>query len=136
MSVVVMSAPQDRSTDKNSARVGFRLSPLMASCDPGSNIAAAIKYAADEMSPGIEILRAVNLAGPSRLTTLLPDPSISVLTDTPNALNSRSVWSRVEVASITSLRPFVPRPANKMHDFTWALATGSGYRIGLRSREP
>ncbi len=77
-----------------------------------------MKYAADEMSPGIEILAAVNLAGPSSVIMLRPERSVWVLTETPNALNMRSVWSLDDDVSTTSVRPFAPRPANNMQDFT------------------
>ena len=43
----------------------------------------------------------------------------------PAAASIRSVWSRVGAGSTTVVSPSAKSPARRMHDFTWALATGS-----------
>ena len=47
----------------------------------------------------------------------------------PAAASISSVWSRVGRGSWTVVFPCAPRPASRIADFTWALATGSVYSI-------
>ncbi len=82
----MISAPHDFRTDRNALRVGFKPTSSITSSESGSSIAAAMKNAADEMSPGIVIEPPVKRARPSSVC----DRSF-VITGTPKALKSRSV---------------------------------------------
>ena len=50
----------------------------------------------------------------------------------PMAAIIRSVWSRDSAGCITVVSPSAYSPAMRMHDLSWALATGMSYSIPLR----
>ena len=55
------------------------------------------------------------------------------MTRAPIAASMRSVWSRVTAGSTTVVGPSSAKsPARRIADFTWALATGSSYSIGMQ----
>ena len=100
-SAVEMSAPQEVSADRKAERVGFNPTPSITSSEPDNIVAAAIKNAAEEMSPGIVMAPPVKRAGPSSAT----ERSLFAITGTPKPLNKRSVWSREGDVSMTVVRP-------------------------------
>ena len=88
---------------------------------PGRSAAAAIQKAADEKSPGIASSMGRSGWCDGRTTT----PSPVAPTSVPIARKSRSVWSRVGVASTTVVGPLAERPASRSALFTWALGIAS-----------
>jgi hypothetical protein len=76
--------------------------------------------AAEEKSPGTSISPSSSRSAGCTVTLF----SRRVI-ETPAASSISSVWSRVGAGSTTVVSPFAYRPANRIADFTWALATGS-----------
>ena len=102
-------------------RVGLTSTPCRRSSEPGTSEAASRNGAADEKSPGTSIEKGLSdWAG----QTLISLPTF--VTRTPAARSIRSVWSRVASGSTTIVGPSsAKRPASRIADLTWALATGS-----------
>ena len=86
--------------------------------DSGMIVAATIRNAADEISPGTSILSSC-----SRSTGLITTRPPVVWTVAPAARNMRSVWSRVAVSSITVVGPSARRAASSKADLTCAEET-------------
>ena len=101
-------------------RVGFTPTPASRISEPATSVAAAMKNAAEEMSPGTSVSPATRRSGARTVTS----PRLAS-TSTPAAASIRSVWSRVGAPSTTVVSPSATRPASSTHDLTWALATGS-----------
>ena len=76
------------------------------------------RNAADEMSPGTRQSRPVSRRPGTTVTV-----SSSTRTSPPNADSIRSVWSRLRAGSTTVTGPEAERPASRIDDLTWALAT-------------
>ena len=114
-----ITAPMRRNKRRMPSRVGLTPTPVKRSSLFGTNNAATIQNAADEISPGTLIVVPVNavfgvtiMSWPSRVTA------------TPNFCNIRSVWSRVASGSVITVSPSACKPAKINALFTCADATG------------
>ena len=126
--VTSTSAPIRSRTSSRPVRVGFTPTPRSTISEPGTSVAAAMKNAAEEKSPGTS-------TSPSSMRRM-PDTDMrppSLRTSTPAARSITSVWSRDGRCSTTVVSLSASRPASSTHDFTCALATGSSYSIPCRS---
>ncbi len=101
-------------------RVGLSPTPSRRTRLPGTIVAATMKKAAEERSPGMTIS-----PGSSRSAGRIVTVSPSRPTSAPAAASMRSEWSRVGEDSITRVSPSASSPASSRQDLTWALATGS-----------
>ena len=90
---------------------------------PGTSVAATMKKAAEEGSPGTVTSQGFNSASPWMAMTVSPF-STPTSRLAPKPASIRSVWSRVGTGSITRVMPGVLRPASSTALFTCALATG------------
>ena len=99
--------------------VGLSPTPVRDSALPGTIVAATMKKAAAEMSPGTSI-------SPGRSPRAGRIVTVSPLrwTSAPAAASIRSLWSRLGAGSTMLVSPSAISPASSRHDLTWALATG------------
>ena len=72
----------------------------------------------------------------ARNRTSRPVPHASTEISAPAAANISSVWVRVATRSRTIVSPVASRPANRMADFTWALAIDGVHSIPCRWPPP
>ena len=89
--------------------------------DSSSSVAATRNGAAELGSDGTVICSSFSRsAGQTEISLLRREIR------TPAWRSMRSVWSRVATGSTTTVGPSLAySPASRMHDFTWAEATGS-----------
>ena len=113
-------APIRSSTASMPVRVGLIEMSRRVRLEPCRMVAAAMNGAADEKSPGTAISGST-----SSRTGEMPTYPGRRSTGTPARCSIRSVWSRVAIASSTTVTPrSANRPANSTADFTCAEATG------------
>ena len=98
-------------------RVGFSPVFFITKSEPFTIKPAAIKNAAEEISPTISIFFAVNREG------FIVTSLFSLLMSTPNYLSINSVWFLERLGSITFVCPSAFKPASRIHDLTCALAS-------------
>ena len=99
--------------------------PVSVMSDPGRISAATMGNAAELISPGTVMLRAVNSGSPEMAMAWPPPSASETRTSAPKCRSMFSEWSRVPWGSITVVVPGVLSPASRMADFTCAEATGS-----------
>ena len=99
----MISAPICSQIVRIPARVGLIPTFLIRSSDSGTNSPAAIKYAAEEMSPGTMIFCPYNSS--QGKTEAVACPSFSLLAETraPKQFNINSVWLRDNTGSVTEV---------------------------------
>ena len=112
-------------------RVGLSPTPVMRKREPGTSPPATSQKLAALRSPGTS-----RSSGARRSARPTADRPREVFTSAPIARSIRSVWSRVGMVSTTSVNPSAYRPASKMADLTWALATGVSYSMPCRPGPP
>ena len=116
---IVTEPPMFLITSKIPVRVWFKPTFFRSISLSGTTKPATKKKAAEEISPGTTTFWPVNCCGPVNIIFL---PSTSSVP--PNCRIISSVWSRVFSFSTTTEVPSACKAANKIADFTWALATG------------
>ena len=94
---------------------------------------ATIQNAACDGSPGTTTSNGLSFDARSRTTR--PLPSGSTVMSAPASASISSVWARVGTGSWTTVSPSAERPASRIADLTWALATGNVHSIPV-SRPP
>ena len=85
----------------------------------GTRRAAAMKYAAEEISPGTFTFCPIS-RGFGTMEAVVP----SVRTSAPKYRSISSEWFRDMTGSVTFVIPSAYNPASSTQDFTWADATG------------
>ena len=90
-----------------------------------------MKKAAEEKSPGTLSRWFVNCAGGC---SVVRKPSMS--RRTPQFCSIRSLWSRLTAGAMTVVAASAYSAANRIADFTCALATGIRYSMPCRRRPP
>ena len=100
-----ISAPIWVSTSSMPALVGLIPTPRIVRAESGTISAAAMKYAAEDISPGTPILIPCRSSPGCSTAAAAPWASCSSCISAPKAESILSVWSRDSAGSLTTVSP-------------------------------